>query len=84
LDGSNSASNPWTIQARRSNEGNDDAAFFTTLLSGEQKTGVLRSRPFAIPSKLSMFVAGHKDVPSEKDQHKNRPIRLRMRRRMRC
>jgi putative heme-binding domain-containing protein len=58
--------NPWSFQQRISADGNKDAVFFSTLVKGEQKTGVLRSQPFELPEKLSFWCAGHIGHPDKK------------------
>src|SRR5688572_607092 len=67
---------PWTLQQRPSMDRDRDSIFFSSLPVSETYTGVLRSKPFVIPSKLSMFVAGHNGPPSEPDRRRN-VIRLR-------
>lgn len=66
------AGNPWFIQKRPSADGNDSALFFSSLPpGGESLTGILRSRPFTIPAKLSFFIAGHDGSPDKPPAKKN-------------
>ncbi|MDQ3441515.1 MAG: c-type cytochrome, partial [Planctomycetota bacterium] len=67
---------PWTLQQRASMDRDRNSVFFSSLPVSETYTGVLRSKPFVIPSMLSMFVAGHNGSPTASDQRKN-VIRLR-------
>jgi putative heme-binding domain-containing protein len=57
--------NPWTFQQRPSADGNKDAIFYSTLVKGEQKTGILRSQPFELPEKFSFWCAGHIGIPDK-------------------
>ncbi|HEV2296079.1 MAG TPA: PVC-type heme-binding CxxCH protein [Tepidisphaeraceae bacterium] len=67
---------PWTLQQRVSSDGDTNAVFFSSLPLGERLTGVLRSRPFVVPAKLSMYIAGHNGPPRGPDLRKQ-VIRLR-------
>ena len=77
VEGMANPANPWFIQKRVSADG-DKASWFLCSLppGGESLTGVLRSKPFAIPSKLSFFLAGHDGYPNRAALKKNR-VRLR-------
>jgi len=55
----------WAVKRRRSADGNTTENFLDTLPSGEQWTGTLRSRRFAIPEQMSFYVAGHIGPPNE-------------------
>ena len=69
--------NPWFLQVRPSADGDKTSLFFCSLPpGGESLTGILRSKPFAIPAKLSFFMAGHDGFP-EKPPSKKNLIRLR-------
>lgn len=57
--------NPWVIAPRPSSDGDKDALFFYSLPKGEQRTGIYRSGPFAIPEKLSFWCAGHSGFPGK-------------------
>ena len=67
------ATNPWFVQPRNSADGNTDAQWFPCSLppGGEKLTGILRSRQFAIPERLSFFIAGHDGFPDKPAQKKN-------------
>jgi putative heme-binding domain-containing protein len=68
---SNPASaNPWAVQNRKSSDGRD-ADFLCTLPAGETLTGVLRSKNFAAPAKLTFWMAGHDGYPDKPLQKKN-------------
>src|SRR5262249_50879552 len=43
----------------------------SSLPGGESLTGILRSKTFAIPAKLSFFIAGQDGVPEKPHQKKN-------------
>ncbi len=68
---SNPASaNPWAVQSRKSGDGRD-ADFLCTLPAGETLTGVLRSKNFTAPAKLTFWMAGHDGSPDKPLQKKN-------------
>jgi putative heme-binding domain-containing protein len=62
LPDSSAWKDPWVVQMRDSADG-VKAPFFCSLPNGEQLTGVIRSKNFTIPSKLSFFTAGHNGQP---------------------
>jgi putative heme-binding domain-containing protein len=63
--GNNPASpNPWVVQNRKSTDGRD-ADFLCSLPQGEKLTGILRSKNFAVPATLSLFMAGHDGFPDK-------------------
>lgn len=64
----------WTQQQRKSADG-VEALFWSSLPSGEQRTGVLRSQAFVAPSELSFYLAGHAGFPG-KDAHGLNAVRL--------
>jgi putative heme-binding domain-containing protein len=69
--------NPWFVQKRVSADGDRSSWFLCSLPpGGESLTGVIRSRLFTIPSKLSFYLAGHDGYPSNPAQKKN-AVRLR-------
>lgn len=69
--------NPWVIQERSSADGDKGSAFLSSLPpGGESLTGILRSRAFKTPDRLSFFVAGH-DGPPERPAQKRNAVRLR-------
>ncbi len=76
IDGKKSADNPWALQSRPCADGVKDGQFLCTLPRGEQLTGVLRSRDFTLPKRLSFFLAGHSGFPG-KPAHSLNAVRLR-------
>ncbi len=62
---------PWVRQQRVSSDGNQDAAFWSSLPRGEQLTGILRSSPFEIPATLIFFIAGHNGPTGQPEQAKS-------------
>ncbi len=75
VDSNSSSPNPWAVQRRKSSDGKE-ADFLCTLPAGEQMTGVLRSKNFTAPVKLSFWMAGHDGFPKNPLQNKNL-VRLR-------
>jgi putative heme-binding domain-containing protein len=67
--------NPWFLQERASADGDKASPFISSLPGGEKLTGLLRSKPFRLPAKLSFFLAGH-DRPPGKPLGKNNFVRL--------
>jgi putative heme-binding domain-containing protein len=69
---------PWVIQPRQA-AGGGEVKVLSSLSRGEkgaeQRTGILRSRPFAAPSKLEFLVCGHRGHPG-KDAHEKNLVRL--------
>jgi putative heme-binding domain-containing protein len=64
--------NPWVLQSRKSADGDQPAEFISSLTPGGEKfTGILKSRPFAIPAKLTFFCAGHDGRPPGPVENKN-------------
>jgi len=70
VDGAAGGANPWVVQRRKSADGRD-ADFLCTLPSGEQTTGVLRSKNFSAPRQLTFWMAGHDGFPDKPLQKKN-------------
>ena len=69
--------NPWFVQMRASADGTVPAPFLCSLPpGGESLTGILRSPEFAIPGRLSFWLAGHDGRPETPLGGKNL-IRLR-------
>lgn len=69
--------NPWFLQVRESSDGDKSSTFFCSLPPGGEKlTGILRSKPFTIPARLSFFMAGHDGSPEKPPRRKNL-VRLR-------
>ncbi len=75
VDSNSTGPNPWAVQRRKSSDGKD-ADFLCTLPAGEQMTGVLRSKKFTAPAKLTFWMAGHDGFPEKPLQKKNL-VRLR-------
>jgi putative heme-binding domain-containing protein len=66
------SSNPWIVEKRTSVDDNKDMEFLCSLTpGGEKNTGMLRSKAFTIPDKLSFFMAGHDGRPAKPAQGKN-------------
>lgn len=65
LPGMTSAENPWEIQQRPSEDGDAQSWFLSSLPHGEKLTGILRSRAFTIPERLSFYTAGHLGFPNQ-------------------
>ena len=70
LPNSDAKDDPFTVQQRPLNDPNG-VSLWSTHPRGERLTGVLRSREFEIPAKLSFLIAGHYGVPSENEERKN-------------
>jgi putative heme-binding domain-containing protein len=66
--------NPWAFQERRCADG-QKARLLSSFPNGEELTGVLRSREFTLPGKLTFYFAGH-DGPPDKPAHQKNRIRL--------
>ncbi len=72
VEGMTKITNPWFVQKRASADGDKTSLFLCSLPpGGEQLTGILRSKPFTIPAKLSFFIAGHDGSPDKPAQKKN-------------
>ena len=76
LEGRPSSASPWVVQSRASADGNPKALFLCSLPRGEQLTGILRSKTFPAPERLSFFIAGHAGFP-DKPPHRLNAVRLR-------
>jgi putative heme-binding domain-containing protein len=66
---------PWDTQPRPCADG-VTREVTSSIVHGEHLTGVLLSKPFALPVKLSFWLCGHNGFPDRPDQRKN-VIRLR-------
>ena len=78
VEGVANPANPWFVQKRVSADGDKSSSFLCSLLpGGESLMGILRSKPFVIPAKLSFFLAGHDGYPDKPPQKKN-VVRLRL------
>jgi len=71
VKGAESADNPWMLQKRKSADGDQNSVFLSSLPAGETLTGIIQSRPFVIPPKLSFFVAGHDGEPDHPPVQRN-------------
>ena len=76
LPGSTDSRNPWGEQVRKSADKDKSEVFLSSNVNGETLTGVARSADFAIPDKLTFFLAGHNGQPPAKHPIKN-IVRLR-------
>jgi putative heme-binding domain-containing protein len=70
LDGSAARENGFAVEQRPLNDPNG-VALWSSLPRGERVTGVLRSREFEIPAKLSFLLAGHYGAPGQDEPLKN-------------
>lgn len=71
LKGAPTAS-PWFLQKRKSADGDEASVFLCSLPpDGEKLTGTLRSRPFAIPARLSFHIAAHDGFADQPPGKKN-------------
>lgn len=70
VEGASTSANPWVVQRRQSADAKDDD-YLCTLPSGEQTTGVLRSKTFAAPTQFTFWMAGHDGYPDRPVQNKN-------------
>lgn len=75
VPGATTSPSPWTVQERSAADG-VKSPYLSSLPKGEKLTGILRSRAFAAPPRLTFFVAGHNGPPGNKDAARNH-IRLR-------
>ncbi|MBX3744261.1 MAG: c-type cytochrome [Verrucomicrobiae bacterium] len=74
VEGALPSANPWDFQERPCDDG-QTARLLSSHPRGEALTGVLRSRPFAAPARLSFYLAGHDGPPGEPARGRNR-VRL--------
>ena len=72
----NDATNPWVLQERPSADGKTATVISSFSPGGEKFTGILSSKPFAIPAKLNFYLCGHDGSPEKPPRNKNL-IRLR-------
>ena len=75
LPGAVDSRSPWAFQERPCADGRK-ARLISSHPKGEQLTGTLRSRPFALPASLSFYLSGHDGFPNKPAQKKN-GVRLR-------
>lgn len=55
----------WDIERRDCEDGQRNVPFLSSLPGGERSQSVLRSRPFALPERLSFYLCGHLGHPSK-------------------
>ena len=67
------ADDVFVSQVRDSADG-QKGAYFSSLVRGEQKTGILQSDAFDLPDTFSFFIAGHNDDPSRPAPPNNRVL----------
>jgi putative heme-binding domain-containing protein len=70
LDSVRNTTNPWEFQERPCSDGTN-ARLLSSFPRGEALTGILRSRPFSAPTKLSFFLGGHDGFPDQPAQKRN-------------
>jgi putative heme-binding domain-containing protein len=59
-----SSENPWALEQRKSADG-QEALFLSSRPVNETYTGVIRSRAFTVPPRLTFFLAGHDGEPDQ-------------------
>lgn len=74
VDGMPPSASPWVVKERASQDGSKDGKFFDSLARGETLTGIYRSSPFEIPTKLSFWCAGHHGFPNAKGHERNKIV----------
>lgn len=62
----------WDVEPRNTADGRKQVPFLSSLPSGEQGVGTLRSKPFRIPEQLSFHLCGHLGFPNEAPRNVNR------------
>lgn len=65
-----SAINPWGPRDRTTSSG-DTQKFLDSIVHGEQQTGILRSRSFALPSEIRFWMCGQDGLPGTKSPEAN-------------
>jgi putative heme-binding domain-containing protein len=68
---------PWRLESRQSADGAGRRPFLSSLPLGETYTGTLRSREFAIPKRMSLYICGHLGISTKPASPGNR-VRLRV------
>ncbi|HEY6167824.1 MAG TPA: PVC-type heme-binding CxxCH protein, partial [Verrucomicrobiae bacterium] len=66
--------NPWVLQTRTRRDGREVTVISSLGLGGrdaEQRTGILRSKSFAAPPKLTFWLCGHRGFPTAPAHDKN-------------
>jgi putative heme-binding domain-containing protein len=76
IEGMKETKNPWFVQRRKCADGTSARFLCSLPPGGEHLTGILRSKPFTIPQRLTFYLAGHNGPPDKGPQGKNL-VRLR-------
>ncbi len=63
--------NPWSLQQRKRRDG-VQATLMSSHPKGERLRGRLRSKDFALPTKLEFYLCGHNSKPGEPDTRRNK------------
>lgn len=63
--------NPWGLERRNCEDGQQGVVFLSSLPGGEKVTSVLKSRSFPVPRKLSFFLCGHLGFPNDPARNDN-------------
>ena len=63
--------NPWSLERRKSADGDRGSVFISSLPAGETLMGVLRSRSFKVPPQIKFFMAGHDGEPDHPPLKRN-------------
>jgi putative heme-binding domain-containing protein len=73
MEGMPNPANPWAFQERRREDGTS-VVLLSSHPRGEALTGLLRSRPFMVPARLSFLLAGHDGHPDQPAGGRNRVL----------
>jgi putative heme-binding domain-containing protein len=68
---------PWDLETRESSDGDEETLFISSRPGGGPLTGILRSKPFVLPSSLRFYLCGHLGWPARPPTPKNL-VRLRL------
>jgi putative heme-binding domain-containing protein len=71
VKGAENSENPWTLEKRKSADGDKNSPFLSSRPPGETLTGLIRSWPFKIPAEFSFYLAGHDGEPDHPPVQKN-------------
>jgi putative heme-binding domain-containing protein len=71
VKGDAETTNPWFLETRESSDKTREQFISSLSPGGEKLTGILRSKPFAIPERLTFFIAGHSGSPDKPANKKN-------------
>jgi putative membrane-bound dehydrogenase-like protein len=63
----------WSLQSRQCADGREAKVLQSMVKGGDEEklTGILRSKDFAAPSKLALWINGHRGLPAAKAHDKN-------------